>query len=107
MLRVDDLREFVMSPVSLGVASDAAKRGPSELRQLGRDAARDALASLGAHPGDLAAGPHGAIWPEGIVGSIAHTDGTAVAIAAHSYDRAALGIDIERGDRRISPRVLK
>lgn len=106
MLWLEDLRELVTSPVALAVESDPAMSAPSQLRQLGRNAARAALASLGADPGDLAAGPHGPTWPERIVGSIAHTGGTAVAIAAHSHDRAALGIDIERSDRTITARVL-
>ena len=107
MLSVEDLKQIVTPPVALVVQSDAARRAPSELSQLGRDAARAALASLGVDAGDLAAGPHGPVWPEGIVGSIAHTDGTAVSIAARTYDRAALGIDLEHSDRAITSRVLK
>jgi 4'-phosphopantetheinyl transferase EntD len=56
---------------------------------------------------DLPSGAAGPVWPDGIVGSIAHTDGTAVAIAARMNDRAAIGIDLERSDRSISARVLQ
>jgi len=106
MLTVEDLRQIVMPPVAVAVESDPRKRTPSEQTQLGRDAARAALASLGI-AGDLAAGPQGPMWPGGIVGSIAHTDGTAVVIAARINDRAALGIDFERGDRVLSERVIE
>ena len=107
MLSVEELREIVLPPVAVAVESDPEKRTASEQSRLGREAARAALASLGVDAGDLAAGPHGPRWPDGIVGSIAHTNGTAVAIAALINDRAALGIDLERGDRAISARVLR
>jgi 4'-phosphopantetheinyl transferase EntD len=101
------LRQIVEQPVAVAVESDPARRSPSEQTALGRKAARAALASLHISGADLASGPGGPAWPDGIVGSIAHTDGTAVAIVARMNDRAALGIDLERSDRAISARALR
>lgn len=36
------------------------------------------------------------VWPEGIVGSISHTDGVAIAVAGRRQDYRGLGVDIER-----------
>jgi 4'-phosphopantetheinyl transferase EntD len=107
VLTVAMLRQIVEPPVAVAVESDPARRSPSDQTALGRIAARAALASLHVRAGDLRPGPAGPAWPHGIVGSIAHTDGVAVAIAAHMNDRAALGIDLERSDRSISARVLR
>lgn len=107
MLTIEELRQIITPPVAVAVESDPAKRTPSEATKLGRDAARAALASLRVDAGALTAGPQGPLWPDGIVGSITHTDGTAIAIAAHIKDRTALGIDLERRDRTIGARVLR
>jgi 4'-phosphopantetheinyl transferase EntD len=62
----------------------------------GRTAARQALVALGA---DVAAIPMGAdrapVWPEGVVGSITHAGGHALAAVARVADFAGLGLDIE------------
>ena len=107
MLTVAMLRQIVEQPVAVAVESDPARSSPAGHRALGREAARAALASLQVRGGDLASGPAGPVWPDGIVGSLAHTDGTAVAIAARADVRAALGIDLERSDRAISARALQ
>lgn len=107
MLTIALLRQIVEQPVAVAVESDPARRSPSDQTALGRLAARAALASLHVDAGDLPSGTAGPAWPDGIVGSIAHTDGTGVAIAARVNDRAALGIDLERSDRSISARVLR
>ena len=101
------LRRIVEQPVAVAVESDPARHSPAGHSALGRKAARAALASLQVDGGDLASGPAGPAWPDGIVGSLAHTDGTAVAIVARAHDRAALGIDLERSDRAISARALR
>ena len=107
MLTVAMLGQIVEPPVAVAVEFDRARRSPSDQTALGRRAARTALASLHVEAGDLRAGSAGPVWPDGIVGSIAHTDGAAVAIAARVGDRAALGIDLERSDRAMSARVLR
>lgn len=66
----------------------------------GRSAARRALASLGLPPVALPMGRDRApVWPQGVVGSIAHAGGFAIAVA--SRDRL-VGIDIEP-DAELAP----
>ena len=63
--------------------------------RLGRMAARDALAQLGV-AAPVPMGPDRApVWPAGIVGSITHQDGIAVAVVS---DGGALGLDLDRTD---------
>lgn len=72
---------------------------PSRQRSflLGRLAAYAALRRLGAPSRPLRIGADRApCWPAGFVGSIAHTDDVAVAVAAPAHAVAALGIDVER-----------
>ena len=62
----------------------------------GRVAARCALAKLGYPPGPLLAHPAGdPVWPAGVVGSISHAAGWALAVAAHRKDLYGLGLDLE------------
>jgi len=63
----------------------------------GRRAAHQALAQIGILNAAVASGPtNEPIWPGGIVGSISHTHGMAVAAVAPTNVLAAVGIDIER-----------
>lgn len=65
----------------------------------GRRCARDALAEAGLPPAMLLRADDGAvIWPEGIIGSISHTQEWAVAaVAVRELCRAqSLGVDLER-----------
>jgi 4'-phosphopantetheinyl transferase EntD len=67
----------------------------------GRHCARRALAQLGFAPSPiLRRADRCPVWPEGSVGSIAHTgrgkDAVAVAAVARSLDRRSLGIDVEQ-----------
>jgi len=61
----------------------------------GRRAARDALRNLGEGPVALPVGPRRApVWPEGIVGSISHDAGHAIAAVARQDRARGLGIDL-------------
>lgn len=75
----------------------------------GRMALRTALARLGAQPGAILADDRGApVMPEGVVGSISHKAGLAVALAAADTGWR-VGVDVERRTppgRDISRRVL-
>jgi 4'-phosphopantetheinyl transferase EntD len=63
----------------------------------GRACARAALADLGYPPAALRRGADRApAWPEGIVGSITHTDGYCAAAVAHRDAFTGIGIDAER-----------
>ncbi len=78
---------------------------------LGRAVANRALAQLGfSPPPPLLSGPNREpLWPENIVGSISHSHGFAVSVAAFKSNYRALGIDLERikSARRydIAPRI--
>lgn len=73
------------------------------LFRLGRVAAHDALKKLGfdAQRAVLRGGEGEPLWPEGYVGSISNTAGTAVAVAACRDHYASLGVDIELKTRTI------
>ncbi|MCA6346665.1 4'-phosphopantetheinyl transferase superfamily protein [Phenylobacterium sp.] len=62
----------------------------------GRDCARRALAQIGAPAGPLLRRGRAPAWPEGVTGSIAHTEGAAWCAAAYLGEVSALGIDVER-----------
>jgi 4'-phosphopantetheinyl transferase EntD len=62
----------------------------------GRNAARAALAKLGAAAQPILSGPYREpLWPHGFVGSITHCDGFCCAVAARSSLLVSLGIDAE------------
>ena len=66
---------------------------------VGRHCAREALARLGHVPAALPVGPGRApVWPAGIIGSISHTSGIAVATVARQTQLRSLGIDVESAD---------
>ena len=66
----------------------------------GRNSARQALAQIGFPAAVIPAGPDRApAWPPGAVGSIAHAEGMAVAVAARTEDMLSVGVDIEMTGR--------
>lgn len=76
--------------------------------RLGRAAARLALRHLGVPDRPLARGPHREpVWPDGLVGTITHTGGYALAAVAPAAVYGGLGIDLERrvDMRDISSRI--
>jgi 4'-phosphopantetheinyl transferase EntD len=82
---------------SAGIRADDGKWVPRRRLEYlgGRLAARAALKLAGAE--DPVIGSHNGapVWPEGYCGSISHSAGLAVAVAARSRDWRSLGIDIE------------
>lgn len=73
-------------------------RDPAARRASGaaRHAARALLVARGHPSGPVLRSPFGApLWPEGIVGSLAHDDGMAVAAVASARAARSLGIDVE------------
>lgn len=77
---------------------------------LGRTCARTALAELGHGGAVIAKGDDGApLWPQGITGSITHTQGYAAALVGENRDFAGIGIDAERAGgvtRDLWPRLF-
>ncbi len=78
---------------------------PSRLAEFctGRWCAQRALEALGCQAQPINRGVGGEpIWPEGFCGSISHTRGACCAVAASKERYLALGIDVERIDRKMS-----
>ncbi|HEY6452853.1 MAG TPA: 4'-phosphopantetheinyl transferase superfamily protein [Steroidobacteraceae bacterium] len=77
----------------------------------GRELAREALAQVGCAPVAIPArAQRDPIWPRGFIGSIAHSEHWALAIAASSRQVRAVGIDLEQGPRleeRLIPLVCR
>ncbi len=62
----------------------------------GRQAARAAMANLGRSPAPIPMGADRApVWPDGLVGSIAHCETACIAVVAHQDQIRAIGVDIE------------
>ena len=76
----------------------------------GRAAAREAMTALGLPPVEIARGADRAPrWPDGVIGSISHDAGQAIAAVARVSEVAALGIDLARGgplDPALWPTIL-
>jgi 4'-phosphopantetheinyl transferase EntD len=73
-------------------ASEQSQRQSGAARAI----ARELLSRLGHGGAAILKSPSGApVWPEGIVGSLAHDDRVALAAVARARDFAGLGIDIE------------
>lgn len=71
----------------------------------GRAAAKDALEQLGVPDTNIPIGPdRSPLWPEGCVGSISHTAGLALAVAARREHLRALGLDLELS-RAVTPEL--
>lgn len=108
------LLQGVSPSVSVGVraiSSDLPEVYPSEKRllspkavlkrkrefQAGRAAARDALEKLGLPETSIGRHPNGSpIWPDGVSGSITHSE--EIALAAVWRSTTALGIDLEANE---------
>ena len=79
-------------------AALATRFAPARLRAFaaGRQCARALLATLGAGAPPLRVDDHRApVWPEGIIGTIAHDAGLAVAAVARRGALRGLGVDLE------------
>ncbi|HUP71408.1 MAG TPA: 4'-phosphopantetheinyl transferase superfamily protein [Acidimicrobiales bacterium] len=79
-------------------------RTPAAHREAGRLVALHALARAGCRAAELPPRPgRRPIWPAGFVGSIAHDDALAVAVAARADSVLTVGVDVEQFDA-LSPR---
>lgn len=75
---------------------------------IGRELARHLLAGFGMPGVDLPVGANGAPrWPQGMVGSIAHSDTWCVVAVAPMAVAAALGIDVVPLDQPLDPGLLE
>ena len=72
----------------------------------GRVAARRAMASLGVPPSAVGcATDRSPVWPNGVVGSISHSDTVCIAAIARQSDIASMGVDVET-DAELAPDLL-
>ena len=94
---VTDPQRFDKSlmPSEVGAICNALPKRKTEF-VAGRRAARRAMADLDVAPAPVPAGPDRApIWPDGVIGSISHTDLVCVAVVAHETSARAIGVDVE------------
>lgn len=85
----------ILDPKEESLVANAVEKRHREFRA-GRYAARDALVQLGRSPQPiLAAKDRQPIWPDGMTGSISHSDSHVAVLAAHANNWAGLGVDIE------------
>ena len=72
----------------------------ADLFLMGRHAAHLALQNVGSEVFEIARGEQREpVWPNGYTGSIAHTEGLAVAVAGSLDHVRGLGVDVEKSDR--------
>ena len=74
---------------------------------LGRLAIKDALGSLGNVPAWIERDPltKAPNWPKGIAGSLSHSSGLALAVVSDSPPILGLGVDLEKANRTIDPKI--
>jgi 4'-phosphopantetheinyl transferase EntD len=91
----DDAEPAPLFPGEEALVANAVPKRRHEFAT-GRRCARAALAQLGCPPGPLLTGPDRApLWPDGVVGSITHTDGYRAAAVARASELSSVGIDAE------------
>ncbi len=119
-LRRDALRALLPAGVGVGVCREGGRgelgafpeelallgpRATDERRRnfaLGRAAAHAALADLKVAVAPVGRGSRGEpLWPEGLVGAIAHSGGIGVAIVGRAEAWSGLGVDVEMRDREV------
>lgn len=93
---------FTLHPQEAALLPPYTVASRRESFYLGRWAAHDALKQLARDDAPILQNNHRApLWPQGIVGSISHTDDLAVAAVANIQQCAGIGIDIEDCERRV------
>lgn len=91
----DDAEPAPLYPAEEALVARAVPKRRAEFATA-RRCARAALARLGHAPAPLLTGERGApLWPDGVVGSITHTDGYRAAIVADHHEMATVGLDAE------------
>ena len=90
-----DLKAGFLFPEEEAMIAGAVEKRRREFLA-GRSYARQALSELGCGPVAILSEPSRApIWPPGFIGSISHSASFCAAIAAHTSDIAAIGLDLE------------
>lgn len=100
---IGDVTQELMPDEAAHVARAVPKRQREFAR--GRVSARQVLQELGVPTASVLVGPmREPLWPEGIVGSIAHDDTICVVAAARREHVAGLGVDVEP-DEPLEPEI--
>jgi len=91
----DDVTALAPEEITRAGQMQSSKRRSEYL--LGRAAAQDVLTALGyVAPPAVERGKHGEpLWPLGVIGSLAHSKGVSVAVAAKDTEWRSVGIDLE------------
>lgn len=99
----EDLPDLFPEEAAL-LSPNAVQKRRSEF-QAGRNAARLALRQLGAAPVAIGKGAMGEpVWPNGVLGSITHTEHLAMAAACTIGTYKGIGLDLEL-DQRFKPEL--
>jgi len=94
---VDELGDLVIDAAERELIHPRAAHTRQVGFSLGRIAAHRALEQIGSDGGPILRGAHREpLWPTGVVGSITHSAGLALAAAATSEQAGGLGIDLEQ-----------
>jgi Phosphopantetheinyl transferase component of siderophore synthetase len=105
---VGQLDDSVLFPEERRMISERAVQKRKIDFALGRAAAREALRALSHTPVPILRGSRGEpIWPPGVVGSITHSCGVAVALAGKTSEYLTIGIDLESATSSLSLRSMK
>ncbi len=92
------VEEKILHPAEEALVSSAVPKRRREFAA-GRACARAALAELGKAAGPILSGVRNEPrWPEGVIGSITHTNGYCAAAVASEDAIRSVGLDVERSD---------
>ena len=102
------LNGFQLHPLEQEALGDAVSLKRRQDFTLGRAAARQALSSIGFPVVSpvLRGEQREPLWPVGVVGSISHSGGYGVAVAAWQQDIPALGLDIQKIEERYTDELI-
>jgi 4'-phosphopantetheinyl transferase EntD len=111
VIELSELARIEFSPAELELANQIPSQKRREQFLLGRAAAHAALTTLPPEYDSEAPILRGAdgepLWPSGVVGSIAHTEGAGIAVVGLAEEFESLGVDIEPASRTISDGAIK
>ncbi len=99
-----DLVTCTPNPEELGLVTAASLERQQEF-QLGREAARRAIARMRVQPGPVLRRGRIPVFPPGLVGSISHSNGTGVALVAAKGWARAVGVDVQSRERLLPLRA--
>ena len=103
-----DIEGFTLHPLEEQALGEAVSQKRRKDFRIGRAAARSALDMVGfTVVSPVLRGEHREpLWPVGVVGSISHSGGYGVAVAAWQQDVPALGVDIQSVEERYTDELI-